>query len=71
MPTLANLRKRFAAGAPSHNLPSLAQDESLITDLRCRISPVQAIDRKLGMMLGREKLARAFGLTSAKPQALG
>jgi hypothetical protein len=54
MPTLANLRQRFAFPATSSPQAVAAQqEECLIADSRCRISPTQAVERKLMMMLGR------------------
>lgn len=59
MPNFANLRQQFFTEAQVSSI-SRSDEECLIADVRCRISPVQAVERKLGMMLGREKSFRDF-----------
>ncbi len=61
MATLANLRQRFAPEAVSSSPSQSASAESLIADVRTNISPVQAVERKLGLMLGHGKSARGAG----------
>ncbi|MBI1346642.1 hypothetical protein GC163_10175 [bacterium] len=70
MPTLSNLRQRFFSDASSSKTSTSAQDECLIADTRCRISPVQAVERKLGMILGRERHSRGFGAQASMQSSL-
>jgi|GEM_PF-6226255 len=68
MPTLSHLRQRFISDSSVVKTSTSVQEESLIADARCRISPVQAVERKLGMMLGRERQSRGFdGRESIRP----
>lgn len=52
MPSLADLRRRINISKSSTGHP-IADEESLVTDSRCRISPTQAVESKLHSILRR------------------
>ena len=45
MPSLADLRRRIAVPRSALEQPA-GTEESLVTDTRCRISPIQAVESK-------------------------
>lgn len=55
MPTLTSLRQRFLADSTEKGVSVQFEEESLIADIRSRISPSQAVERKLRILLGREQ----------------
>ncbi len=55
MPTLINLRQFLASDSSTSTGSMPADSESLIADSRSRVRPVQAVDRKLGLILGRDR----------------
>lgn len=52
MPSLADLRRRIAVPRSALEQPA-GTEESLVTDTRCRISPIQAVESKLSSILRR------------------
>ena len=66
MPSLSELRQRLTVDMPVNSAAMVSQEESLVADVRCRMSPVQSVDRKLGMMLGRDRLSRDFQLRATR-----
>jgi hypothetical protein len=51
MPTLADLRSRFGFGTRGTVTP-LSGDESLVADVRGKLSPAQMVEQKLRQALG-------------------
>jgi hypothetical protein len=66
MPTLINLRQHLVTESSTSAGGISADSESLIADTRSRVRPVQAVDRKLGLMLGRD---RAFAFSASRSES--
>lgn len=60
MPSLSDLRRRIAVPRAALE-QSAGTEESLVTDTRCRISPIQAVESKLSSILRRaeERLSQS------------
>ena len=69
MPTLAQLKERFK-GSSVASVYSDVAGETLIYDQRSRITPAQAVERKLGIALRRktDRLRDSLLLTRRKPK---
>ena len=66
MPTLMELQRRFAVEPDESGLGS--SDESLVMDLRGRMTPSQVVERKLRSLLHQDASGTARDLNRKRPK---